>query len=351
VRKHLSPLLLPAAALLPFLVSCSGKSSAPAPEGGAAVARVDGVPISSAELDRQARSELLAAEARHAEELGAIRSRALEALIDTRLLEARARAAGAPVDELLRREVDGNVPPADEAELRLIWETTKANGKAVPPFEESKREIADFARQRRIVEARTAFVARLRTGARIENLLPPVLPPKVELTAKGPVRGRADAPVTIVEFSDYECPYCAGSEAVVRDLLAVYPDRVRLVFQSFPLNIHPRAAAASEAALCAGEQGLYWPMHDLLFAAEGRLGPADLRSHAGRAGVDVPKWDSCVASGRMAAEVTRQKRNGENAGVAGTPAFFVNGRAVPADRSAGSFRRLIDAELAAAGAR
>jgi protein-disulfide isomerase len=211
-----------------------------------------------------------------------------------------------------------------------------------------KGEIAAFVKGQAAQELRQRFVAQLRTEAKVENLLPPLLLAKVAFKADGPSRGDANAPVTIVEFSDYECGYCAQAEGAIRRALDQYKGQVRLVHQPFPLAIHPRAPKAAEAALCANEQGRYWEMHDSLIARQEALGVEDLKARARALKLDVPRFDSCLDSGRMAPVVLASKKLGEGLGLNSTPAFFVNGRPLTGAQPFERFRELIDHELSEA---
>jgi protein-disulfide isomerase len=166
--------------------------------------------------------------------------------------------------------------------------------------------------------------------------------------AEGPSKGDPKAPVTLVEFSDYECPYCATAQPTIKRVLEQYPGKVRLVFQNFPLSIHPSAPKAAEAALCAGEQGRYWEMHDRLFANQKALGTDSLKAHARALALDPLAFDKCLDSGRMAPVVEANRKLAESAGVNSTPFFLVNGRPLSGAQSFERFRELVDWELAAA---
>ena len=340
-------------ALLAGCSKPSGAETGPAGLAGAqdpkaAVARVDGAPITEGELLVEAKPALAAAESKFAEEVHAQKVRALDRLVEKRLLEARAKKEGIPVDLLLDREVGRKVPEPAEAAMKAVYDQTKANGRVLPPFPEVKGEIAAFLKEQSAQEARQAFVGRLRAGSKVENLLPPLLLPKVVFKADGPSRGDAGAPVTIVEFSDYECDFCGRAEATVRDVLNAYKGKVRLVHQAFPLSsIHPRAAKAAEAALCAGEQGRYWEMHDSLLANQGALGVSDLKGRSRALGLDPARFDACLDTGRMAQAVESSRKLGEGIGVNSTPSFFVNGRPLSGAQPLERFKELVDHELAA----
>lgn len=142
-----------------------------------------------------------------------------------------------------------------------------------------------------------------------------------------PVLGDKDAKVTIVEFSDYQCPFCARNhKQTFPQLLTEYikTGKVKYIFRDFPLeSIHPLAFKASEAALCAGEQGKYWEMHDTLFANQTALTSDDLMSHAKTAGADSVKMKTCIDSGRQAAKIRTDLAEGRKLGITGTPGFFI----------------------------
>ena len=348
-------------ATLPLLVGTllSGCSKPSGAETGAAalfevrdpkatVARVDGAPITEGELMVEAKASLAAVESRFAEEVHKQKVGALDRLVEKRLLEARAKKEGISVDALLEREVSRKVPEPAEAALQSVYDQTKATGQALPPFPEVKGEIAAFMRSQLAQGLRQKLVAGLRAQAKVESLLPPLLLPKVAFKADGPSRGDASAPVTIVEFSDYECEFCRLAEETVRKVLNDYEGRVRLVHQTFPLSIHPRASKAAEAALCAGEQGRYWEMHDSLIAKQGALGVDDLKGRALALGLDAPRFDACLDSGRMAQIVQASKRLGEGLGLNSTPAFFINGRPLSGAQPFERFKELVDNELAGA---
>ena len=330
-----------------LLAGCSRPSGA-AQDPKTPVAKVDGRVITEAELAAAAKAALVAADARHAEEVYNTRGRALQGLVEKQLLEARAAKEGITVDALLLREVGGKVTEPDEATLQQVYDQTKATGRPLPPFADVKAEIAAFVKGQSAEGLRQAYLARLRAEAKVETLLPPLLLPKVDVKADGPARGDAKAPVTVVEFSDYECGFCARAEPTVKRMLAEYPGRVRVVLQQFPLASHRFAAKAAEAAFCAGEQGRYWEMHDRLIANQQALAPDALKGHARALGLDGTAFDGCLDSGRMAPVVETSRKLAEGLGIDSTPMFYVNGRPLSGAQPWERFKELIDWELAAA---
>src|SRR5262245_56178675 len=171
---------------------------------------------------------------------------------------------------------------------------------------------------------------------------PPV--PTVTLDA-GLARGPSAAPVTIVEFSDYECPYCKRAQAVLVQLLAEYPGQIRLVFKDFPLDFHPGARPAAEAARCAGASGRFWEYHDLLFVAQPAFSRQDLVSYARRLDLDPVAFAACLDGGQFRPLVQRDLDEGRALGVRGTPTFFVNGLRLVGAQPIENFRESVEQAL------
>ena len=164
------------------------------------------------------------------------------------------------------------------------------------------------------------------------------------------VLGKSDAPVTMIEFTDYQCPFCE------RHFTQTYPQikkdyvdtgKVKLVVRDFPLSFHENAQKAAEAAECAGEQNKYWEMHDKLFQNQQALDVASLKTYAQQIGLNTAKFNSCLDSGQMASEIRKDMTDGQSYGVQGTPAFFINGKLVSGAQPYAAFKSAIDAELAA----
>ncbi len=160
-----------------------------------------------------------------------------------------------------------------------------------------------------------------------------------------PVRGPADAWVTIVEFADFECPYCARAADTIAEIEVAYGADVRLVFKHYPLASHPRAMPAAMAAECAREQDRFWAMYDRLFDAQGALSASDLERHAGVVGLDLAAWRGCMSSGTHQSRLDSDVQLAESIGVAATPSFFINGRLVEGAQPLAELKRVVDREL------
>jgi protein-disulfide isomerase len=169
---------------------------------------------------------------------------------------------------------------------------------------------------------------------------------QVELTwAPSMVKGPAGAPVTIVEFSDYQCPYCQLVQQSLTKVLQEYDGRVRLVFKDRPLAMHTLARPAHEAARCAGAAGKYWPYHDRLFAAQPAFRRADLLAYAGELGLDREAFARCLDERRFASEIDQDIQQAQALGINSTPTFLINGRIVIGATSIEEFRSIIDQAL------
>jgi protein-disulfide isomerase len=298
------------------------------------------------ELDDSLRGELRGAENEYLEKVHGLRGEGLERLIVERLVAKKAKAAGVSPEALLEREVTAKLGEPTDEELRRLYDAAGASGQQLPPFDEIRAEILGYVKGKSSQQALDDYRGKLLSEAKVERELPPLLLPKVEVAAVGPSKGEANAPVTIVEFSDFECPYCSKVEPVMKKVLEEYRGKVRLVYRDFPLPSHAQAPKASEAALCAGDQGKYWEMHDRLFAHQRALAVDQLKGYARELALDAGKFDQCLDSGAKTREVEASRKAGQEAGVSGTPAFFVNGRPLSGAQPFERFKEVIDAELA-----
>jgi protein-disulfide isomerase len=196
--------------------------------------------------------------------------------------------------------------------------------------------------------AKTAYVEQLKQAHGVVVSMPP--PRSTVDTAGSPSEGPEKAAVTLVEFSDFQCPYCGQIYSTLKQIREKYRDQVRLVFMNFPLEqIHPDAEKAAEAGLCAADQGRFWEMHDLMFQAQGKLKVDDLKSRAAFLKLDPAAFNNCLDSGRNAARVKRDLYAGSRLGVSGTPAMFINGRFLPGAVGYAEIAKIIDEELSESG--
>jgi len=322
-------------------------SAATAPPGEV-VATVGGAPITMADLETWIKNDLYERETadKNPSALYELRSDALDRMIADRLLEAEAKKRNLDVQALLAEE-SAKAGAASDEQVKAFYEENKARV-GNQTFEQLAPRIREHLAQQARNEATQKFVGGLREAAGVSVAMSQ---PRITVAADGISRGPADAPVTIIEFSDYQCPFCRRAEPTIKEVLARYPDKVRFVYRHFPLEMHPRARPAAEAAECAAEQGRFWEFHEKVFSGSG-FEESDFERYVVEIGIDPAKWKSCRDEGRSKAKVDADFAAGQAAGVTGTPAFFVNGIMISGARPVDAFTKVIDAELArpAAGA-
>jgi protein-disulfide isomerase len=175
-------------------------------------------------------------------------------------------------------------------------------------------------------------------------------PPKVQVNIDPKrVKGNPKARVMIVEFSDFQCPYCGQVEATLKSVLAKHEGTVALAFRDMPISqIHPFAQGAAEAARCAGEQGKFWEYHDLLFADQGALDRSGLVAKAGKLQLDPKQFEACISSEKYKSQVQQDNQEGMRLGVSGTPGFFINGVFISGAQAEATFDKIIEEQLAVA---
>ncbi|MFZ1131017.1 MAG: thioredoxin domain-containing protein [Terriglobales bacterium] len=243
---------------------------------------------------------------------------ALDQYIDDQLLEMQAKKEGVTLDELFKRHVAVHVPEPTEDQLRFYYEGVQTD----ETYESARPNIIETVKQLRTKKARDAYIADLRGqyGVVVELNQPSA---HVEV-ANAPRLGPENAPVQIIEFADYECPYCQKVNEDLARLRDQFGSQVSVVYKDFPLPMHPLAAKASEAAHCAGAQGKFWEYHDSLFQTK-RLQTSDLKQQATALKLDLAKFDQCLESGEQVASVKKDANEGKRLGLQGTPSFFING--------------------------
>jgi protein-disulfide isomerase len=271
--------------------------------------------------------------------------RGLEGYVIEKLVQAEAKKRGmANEDEFIRAEVEGKAAAPSEEKIREIFDQARNSGQLPPEvtLEQVKPEIVRMLGEQGKRERAQALFSELKASADVQILLPEK---RVEVAAVGPSKGPDNAPITIVEFSDFQCPFCSKANASVNEVLKDYEGKVRLVFRHFPLSFHQEAPKAAEASLCAHDQGKFWEYHDTLFAHQQALKVEELKKYAADLGLDTARFNDCLDSGKKAEIVQKDMKEGEKVGVTGTPAFFINGIALSGAVPASDFKSIIDAEL------
>ncbi len=339
--RHRSPRALAAFWALVAAIVLGLPLEARTAPGSTPLAEVDGQAITAEEVEKALGAQLRKLE----EQVYEIKRQKLEALIGERLLAREAAKRGVPVQALLDAEVTPKVGLVTEQEIETFYQANKGQLRGE---EAAVRErIRGHLQNQRLATRREAFVQTLRSRAKVAVHLeaPPVS--RAEVAVDGaPFLGPATAPVTIVEFSDFHCPFCKRVLPTLTQLRSRYGEKVKLVFRDFPIgSLHPQASKAAEAARCAHDQGKFWDYHDLLFANAPKGGPEQLKAYAQQVGLDLPSFEQCLSSGIHQAAVQRDVEEGTRLGVTGTPAFFINGRLLSGAQPLESFVRVIEQEL------
>ena len=326
--------------------AAGGGASAAGLAPDAVVASWNGGQITYGELTEELGVKLVQIEVEYLTNKYNAESQGLDQLVIGKLLEAEATAAGkADVETLLKDEVESKVAAPTEAELREFYAVMQRQLRGAA-YEDVRDRLAMEVLRRKQSELFSTYIDGLRTKYGLKDNLPAPNLPRIPVSVDDdPSMGPADAKVTIVQFAEYQCPYCGKAGESVDKVMEVYGDDVRMVFRDFPLSFHPRAVPAAVAANCAGEQGKYWEMHNRLMSNQRALEDADLTAHAEALQLDLSKWNTCREDPAQAAEVMKDFEDGSAVGVTGTPAFFINGIMISGAQPFEEFKRIIDAEL------
>lgn len=330
-------------AMLVFSAVASAQSNA----NRAAV--INGQVITQQELEKAAEADLKGLETRRLQNESAIAqdkqqilAKALEDLVFDKLVQAEAAKQQKTVQQLLEAEVESNVDTPSPEEVEAFYE---ANKDRIPiPKEQALPQVKQFMMERSRARFRDMLSNRLKKQYGFKSYLEPI---RAQLATAGfPTRGPATAPVTIVEFSDFECPYCGGLFPTLKQVEKNYPEQVRIVYRQFPLtNIHPHAQKAAEASLCANEQQKFWEFHDSMFGNQRELSIPDLKQRAVDLKLKTQEFNQCLDSGRHTAAIQADIQEGARNGVTGTPALFINGRLLSGNQPYTEIRDLIEDEL------
>ena len=248
----------------------------------------------------------------------------IEDTIDQRLLKEAAKARGLSVKALEAEKIDSLLREPSEDKLRIIYDLNKAS--IGVPYEIAEPFLRRRLKEEQREKLQTMLLGSLREGASITYKIPVPDLPRVKISAgDSPSLGSPNAKVTLIEFSDFQCPYCNRAREVLEELRSLYPDDLRIVFRDFPLKQHPRAHQAAEAAQCAHKQGKFWDYHNLLFAHPDALEDQDLKEYARQLQLSSERFSACLSSGETSKIVEENRLSGKRYGVNGTPAIYING--------------------------
>jgi predicted DsbA family dithiol-disulfide isomerase len=281
-------------------------------------------------------------EAEHTRNRHAAIEKALNGLLEEKLLTAEAAKRGISKQELVQAEVERKTVPPTDQEVAAFYEANKEriNG----AFNDIAPQILGYLLDQKRDATFNAFITGLKRDYKVEYLLET---PRAEIATAGhPSHGPANAPVTIVEFSDFECPFCKNLFPVMKLVENTYADKVRVVYRQFPLTtLHPNAQKAAEASLCAHDQQRFWEFHDAMFQDQSNLTVSALKEKAAKLKLDEAAFSSCLDSGKHVETVRKDVAEGVRLGITGTPATFINGRYLNGAVPYAEFVKIIEEEL------
>ncbi len=341
MKKLISSLFLALSLFFPFFadtqtsaVSCEG-------DPNKIVAEVFGRKITEAELHQAVSVDLYELQSNIYE----LKKRKIEELIGKIVLEKEATRKKISVNELLEREVQRNIKKVSDKDVNNFYEQQKEHLKGTK--DQYDERIRNFLQNERYNEAYQKYIERLKNTARAQVYLEKPERPRITLNlTPAPSKGADNAKVKIVEFSDFECPFCGGLTKTLDKVLKKYGHAVNLTFKAFPLSRHPNAPLAHQASLCAHDQGKFWPYHDKLFENQSALQRSDLEKYAQELKLDLTKFKQCLDSGEKFAKLQKELLEGQEAGVRSTPTLFINGKIVVGNVPQEAVEEVINEELA-----
>ena len=325
-------------------VKIIGQSSAPPAtnaDRARVLATVNTKPITMGDIEESLRPLIFSVQ----EQVYTLRKQDLELKINDTLLSQEAQKKGITTRALLDAEVSAKLARVTDAQAQTFYNENK--DRISGDFAQTKAQIIQYLEEGKEREATLAFADQLRKASKVEiNLTRPESPAFSIATDDQPVKGSANAVITIVEFTDFECPSCARQHPVLERIVSEFGDRLRLVVRDFPLSQHTNARKAAEAAEAAREQGKYWEYAAVLFRNQSALGVDKLKQYATELGLDRARFDASLDSGKFAEKIQRDLVDGRKLGVNGTPTLYINGKRV-SDNSYESLKSAIEAVLKA----
>lgn len=308
------------------------------------VATVGTASITLAQVDEKALDQPVSnfGSAKLGQALYDARRQALDELVANTLMDQEAKKRGVDRPSLIEKEITSKISPVNDTDVTSWYQANQGRLQGAS-LDQVRAPIRAYLIQERMGAVRDEYVDTLRAKTAVHILLEP---PRLRVAAAtGAAKGPSSAPIEMIEFSDFQCPFCQRAHATVERVLTTYGNNIRFVYRHYPVPGHANAKPAAEASECAKEQGKFWPYHDRLFANPSKLSDADLKQHAASVGLDTTAFNACFDSHKYASVVDADAKDGEAAGVNGTPAFYINGRMVSGAQPFDVFKRIIDDEL------
>ncbi len=326
--------------------SCSKGNTKPAYKfkksaGDGVAAQFGNIKITEKELLNGIESDIYDAESK----IFDIKFNKLKSLILEKMMEADPKKKGLTNDQYMDKYIASKAK-VSKAQIEAFIKEKNIPKEHVTP--QIKERINNYL----LIEAKKSavdvWIASKSKNSPIDVFIQKPRRPSFDVKAgDAPFAGGKDAKVTIVEFSDFQCPFCAKAATIVQDLKKKYGKKIKIAFKQFPLPFHSQAKIAANAALCANEQKVdfFWKMHDAMFADQSKLSADDLKNLGKKLGVDSSKFDACIDSNKYAAKVAATIEEGKAIGVKSTPTFYINGQLINGAQPLEVFSQIIDEEL------
>ncbi len=308
--------------------------------GDPVVATYNGKNLRSSEAFASIKTRLFDLE----DEVYRTKEQAINDAVEQRLIDSEARKQNVTVEQLLDKETGGEVGEVTDQEIN---DFLGSKNLSLTDPRIKKDDVKEYLKYRRRFDKRQGFVATLKKNANVKVLVQEPDAPKLTVDTEGyPTWGSPKASVTIVEFSDFECPYCSRALPVLAQIKKEYgPDKVRIVFRDMPLPSHSRAIPAALASHCANEQGKFWEYHDALFTNQAQLADKDLKEHSKTLKLDEAKFNECFDSKKFMAIVDKSAKEASSLGIQATPSFVINGTLIQGAQPFEKFKAKIDKVL------
>ncbi len=302
------------------------------------LAKLNGAPITNDEVYDRVKDRLQKIES----QIYDIKKSGLDDIIEEKLLEAEASKRRMSVDELLKEEVDKKIEEPTQSEIDTFYNIYKGRYQN-KPLSEIKPDLVKQIKSTKKNSAYVKFIGDLKKSAKLEVFM---TRPRIAVsTDTAQVQGNPGAPITIVEFSDFQCPFCKKTRATLQQIMDTYKGKVYYAFRNFPLSFHKQARKAAIAAECAGDQKKYWEYSAILWEKQGAQDPDQLKEYAKDLGLNEKKFVECLASDKYEDKIDKDIQDGSKAGVSGTPAYFINGIFVSGAQPFEKFQEIIEDEL------
>lgn len=320
------------------VASCGPNKSITGPESQKIVANVEGTKITEKDLAGVIKTQAPRLEM----ELYQVKRDGINKLIEKLLIEQEAEKDGKTPEAYLNEYLAENMKEPTDEEIEEFYRFKKKES-GFKDSEKAKKHVAEFLRLSRKQAARKRLIKELNRKALVDISLER---PRIEVgVGNSLIKGPKDAPITIIEFSDYESLSSSKVRKVIKKIMKAYPREIRYVFKDYPLHPPRNKPPIHEVAHCAGDQGKYWKMHEILFDNQRALSAPFLRGYTRRVGLDLDKLDKCLEEGTHSETVSKSINEGNTLGISKSPTFFVNGLFIPEPPSFGDLRKIIEAEL------